>query len=512
MGRDAARAVTIGTAGTSIDEVVAVADGAPVLLDAAALEGMARTQSLMAGVLSSGRPVYGLTTGVGDLYGVTVGTSRTADIQLAMLRSHASGVGEPHDERAVRAIMTTMITALAKGFSGVGPALVQTMAAMLNRGVTPWAPAQGSVGYLTATAHIGLSVFGFGRSWFEGELLPGAEALRRAGIEIIEPGPREGHALISGTYEITGVGALAVHATRQLVDVADAAGALSLEVLRGNSRGFDARLQAMRPHPGQAETGRRLRALLDGSAILEANRDHRLQDALSLRCIPQVHGSVRDALAEVERVIGIEIDSVTDNPVFVIDDGELVALPGGNGHGAPIALALDYLAIAIAEVSTMSQARSDRLTNHHLSELPPFLMAAGSAASGFMIPPYAAAALAGENRALAAPATVHTVSTSAGQEDHVSMGTTAAIKARTAVANAATIVAIELLCAAQAVEFHAPLRPGAGTGAAYDAIRALVPHRTSDTEIAPDIEAVRLLVIDGTLHDLVTAVTKGHHD
>lgn len=500
--------VTLGAATTSLDEVVAVARGAQVVLDPAALAGVARTHALIADVLDSGRPVYGLTTGVGDLYTVGVGTERVADVQLGMLRSHASGVGEPHDQCAVRAIMTTMIKALAQGFSGVGVRLLQTMVDMLNKGVTPWAPAQGSVGYLTATAHIGLAVFGEGRSWFEGALLPGAEALRRAGIERIEPGPREGHALVSGTYEITGVGALAVHAARRLVDVADAAGALSLEVLRGNSSGYDARLQALRPHPGQVETAQRLRALLTSSEILAAHRTHRLQDALSLRCIPQVHGAVRDALTEVERVIGVEINSVTDNPVFVVEDEELIALPGGNGHGAPTALALDYLAIAVAELSTMSHARSDRLTNHHYSELPAFLMDGTSAASGFMIPPYAAAALAGENRGLAAPSTVHTVSTSAGQEDHVSMGTTAARKAGQATTNAQIIVAIELLCAAQAVEFHAPLRPGAGTGAVYDAIRSQVPHRTIDTEIAPDIESVRALVADGTLHRIIATTVK----
>jgi histidine ammonia-lyase len=514
--------VIVGTAPTSIADVVAVAEGSPVELAPAAVEVVARTSALMAGVLASGRPVYGLTTGVGDQVDVAVDATAVSEVQLAMLRSHASGVGAPHDERAVRAIMVSMVAALAKGHSGVGPDLLATMVAMLNAGVTPWAPAQGSVGYLTATAHIGLSVFGLGRSWFEGELLSGAEALRRAGIPVRTPGPREGHALISGTYEITAVGALAVHASRRLVDVADAAGALALEVLRGNSRGFDPRLQAMRPHPGQIETAARLTFLLEGSEILEAHRDHRLQDALSLRCIPQVHGSVRDALDQVERIIGIELDSVTDNPVFVVEDGELVALPGGNGHGAPVALALDHLAIAIAEVSTMSQARSNRLTDHHLSGLPPFLVDGGSAASGFMIPPYAAAALAGENRALAAPATVHTTSTSAGQEDHVSMGTTAALQARQAADNAATIVAIELLCAAQAVEFHAPRRPGVGTGGVYDAIRAVVPHRVEDTEMAPDIDAVRALIVDGTLNRIVdsavtttattTTTTRGEND
>lgn len=504
--------VTIGLGHTSIAEVVAVARGAHVTISEDAIAAMQRTHELVGAVLEQGRPVYGLTTGVGDQYSVGVDPSAVASTQLGMLRSHASGIGEPHDETVVRAIMATMVKALSQGASCVSPRLVLTMAEMLNRRVTPWAPSQGSVGYLTSTAHIGLAVFGHGRAWFDGELLPGDEAMRRAGIATFAPGPREGHALISGTYEITGIGALAVSAARDLVDVADAAGALSLEALRGNSKGYDARLQRMRPHDGQIETASRLRALLEGSAILAANVDHRLQDALSLRCIPQVHGSVRDAIDYVERTIGIEIDSVTDNPVFVVEDGALVALPGGNGHGAPTALALDLLTIAVAELSTMSQARSERLTNRHLSELPPFLVPDGSAASGYMIPPYVAAALAGENRALAAPATVHTVSMCAGQEDHVSMGTTAAIQARTAIANASGIVAIELLCGAQAADFHLPLRPGRGTAAVVDAIRAHVPFRDADREMAPEIEAVRTLVVDGTLAAIVAQSTAVRDD
>ncbi|HEY5880366.1 MAG TPA: aromatic amino acid ammonia-lyase [Nakamurella sp.] len=290
---------------------------------------------------------------------------------------------------------------------------------------------------------------------------------------------REGHALISGTFEISGIGALAVGKVQTLIDVADIAGAMSVEALRGNTRGFDARLQALRPHPGQVVTARRLRAVLAGSEIIEQFRDHRLQDPLSLRCIPQVHGAVRDCLDYVVAVLECEINSVTDNPVFVPVDGpeggELQALPGGNGHGAPVATALDCLAIAIAELSTMSQARSDRVTNSHLSELPPFLVAGSGPGSGFMIPPYVAAALAAENRAHAAPATVHTVSTCAGQEDHVSRPRRP--RSRPAGWNAGHILAVELLCAAQALDFHAPLRPGVGTGEAHAAIRRLVPTR-----------------------------------
>lgn len=504
------RTIEVGEGANTIEELAAIAAGTRVAIAPAALKRVERASDLVAAVLERGEAVYGLTTGVGDQYSAAVDPTSIAAAQLGMLRSHASGLGAPHDEPAVRAIMAAMLAALAQGRSGVGSTMLLRLAELLNRRITPWAPSQGSVGYLTATAHIGLVLFGHGRAWFDGELLDGAEALRRAGLEVVEPGPREGHALISGTYEITGIGALAAHAARALVDVADVAGGLSLEALRGNERSFDARVQQARPHPGQVATAARLRHLLDGSEILAANVEHRLQDALSLRCIPQVHGAVRDALDYVERVLEIEINAVTDNPVFVIEDDALVALPNGNGHGAPTALALDVLAIALAELSTMSQARSDRLTNRHLSELPAFLVPDASAASGFMIPPYAAAAMAAENRALAAPATVHTVSTCAGQEDHVSMGTTAAMQARTATANAAGIIAIELLCAAQAADFHAPLRPGRGTRAAHAAIREVVAFRHADREMAPDIEAVRDLITDGRLALAVAAALDEH--
>lgn len=501
--------ITLGKQPTSIDELVAIAKGAHVKLCPDALEGMRPVQQLLHAAISEGRPIYGLTTGVGDLYSVKLKPEDISRAQLNMLRSHASGMGAPLDEPSVRAIMAAMIKALLQGHSGVSPELVLTMTEMLNRGVVPWCPAKGSVGYLIATSHIGLVIFGEGKAWFQGELLSGREAMERASIGVISPGPREGHALISGTYEITGIGALAIQHAHDLVSIADIAGAMSLEALRGNSRGYDARLQNMRPHPGQVATAARLRALLEESAILEAYCDHRLQDALSLRCIPQVHGAVRDAIAYCRDVLTTEINSVTDNPVFVIEDGELVPLPGGNGHGAPTALALDVLAIAVAHVSTMSQARSDRLTNGHISELPSFLVKEGRANSGFMIPPYAAAAIAGDNRSLASPSSVHTVTTCASQEDHISMGVSAAIKARTAADNLADILSIELICAAQALDFHLPLRPGKGTAAAYDAIRSVVPTRDEDRAMYPDLHAVRQLIDRSTLGEAVEhALTK----
>jgi histidine ammonia-lyase len=500
--------VRIGPDPTPLSDIVAIAHGAPVTLDSGALDGMAHTRALLIRALDRGEAIYGLTTGVGDLYSVRLGPDEVSRAQLNMLRSHASGVGAPHDHAAVRAIIATMIKALIQGASGVGPELVVTMAEMLNRGVTPWSPGGGSVGYLIATAHIGLAIFGHGKAWYQDELLPGGEALARAGIAVRQPGPREGHALLSGTYEITGIGALALHNARRLVAIADLAGAMSLEALRGNTRGYDPRLRRFRPHPGQAETAARLMDILASSEIIDANKDHRLQDALSLRCIPQVHGAVRDAIGYCGTVLEIEVNAVTDNPVFVVEDDELVALPGGNGHGAPTALALDFVAIAIAELSTMSQVRSDRLTNGHLSGLPSFLADERGSFSGFMIPPYVAAALAADNRGLAAPASVHTVTTCAGQEDHVSMGVAAARKARAAGENLTDILVVELLCAAQALEFQRPLRPGRGTGAVYALIRRVVPSRNDDRDMYPDLEAVRALIDDGSLEAAVLSALK----
>lgn len=491
--------VELGASLTSVEDIAAIAYGAPVVVDPVLLAAMKRTSDLIKFELDSGKAIYGLTTGVGDLYSVPLRPDEISRSQLNMLRGHASGVGAPHDAQVIRAIMATMIKALLQGASGVSSDLIITMTEMLNRGVTPWSPGGGSVGYLIATAHIGLAVFGQGQAWYQGQLLPGGEALTRAGIAIREPGPREGHALLSGTYEITGIGALALHETEQLIALADVAGVMSLEALKGNTRGFDPRLQRMRPHPGQVKTAARLMSLLDSSEIIAANVDHRLQDALSLRCIPQVHGAVRDAIAYCRSVLDIEINSVTDNPVFVVEDGTLIALPGGNGHGAPTALALDFLAVAIAQLSSMSQARSDRLTNSYLSGLPAFLADGSGSNSGFMIPPYVAAALAADNRGLAAPASVHTVSTCAGQEDHVSMGVSAARKARAAANNAADILSVEFICAAQGLEFQRPLRPGRGTGAAYDLIRTCVPARDEDRDMYPELHAIREMMDDGRL-------------
>lgn len=505
--------VTLGRAQTTIDELVRIADGAPVELAPEALANMNHVSGYIRRAIDEGQVIYGLTTGVGDLVTERLSADQIASVQLNMLRSHACGMGPDLSVREVRAMMAVMLKSLLQGYSGVSAELATRMAEMLNRQVTPWSPASGSVGYLIATAHIGLSLFGEGQCWYQGELLPSAEALAKAGIDPRVPGPREGHALISGTYEITGLACLAVHDFERLLPVADMAGGMCLEALKGNTRGYDARLHALRQHDGQQKTAAILRRLLSGSEIFARYRDHRVQDALSLRCIPQIHGAVRDQLAHCRQIVTIELNSVTDNPVFLIEEDALVILPGGNGHGAPLALALDSLAVAIAQVSTASQARSDRITNVHLSGLPAFLVGRSGANSGMMIPPYVAAALAGDNRSLAAPSSVHTVTTCAGQEDHISMGVSSARKAMLAVSNAVDIVAIELLCASQALEFHRPLRASVGAELTLSMVRARVPFRETDTALYPDMHAVRDLIAEGELSQrLLALVEESEHE
>ncbi|NIY48980.1 aromatic amino acid lyase [Cedecea colo] len=501
--------VILGRDPSSIDDIVRIADGAPVALDQAALDNMAVVSQRIELAIEEGQVIYGLTTGVGDLVTTRLSREQISGTQLNMLRSHACGVGPDLSLREVRAMMVVTLKSLLQGYSGVTPALAQRIADMLNQQVTPWSPGSGSVGYLIATAHIGLAVFGEGRCWYQGEMLPADKALALAGIPPYAPGPREGHALVGGTYEITALACLAVADFGRLLPVADMAGGMCLEALRGNTRGYDARLHALRPHPGQQETARRLRHLLKDSEILTRYRDHRIQDALSLRCIPQIHGAVRDQLANCRQIVTTELNSVTDNPLFLVEEQQLTVLPGGNGHGAPVALALDSLAIAIAQLSTASQARSDRITNVHLSGLPAFLVTPGAGCSGMMIPPYVAAALAGDNRSLAGPASIHTVPTCAGQEDHVSMGVSAARKALKAVENAVDIVAIELLCACQALEFHRPLRAAVGSEATLALVREVVPWREKDTALYPDMHALRDLINRGKLSAMLQEMCVG---
>ncbi|MET7574280.1 aromatic amino acid ammonia-lyase [Streptomyces sp. NPDC005492] len=496
--------ITIGATPLSHQAIVSIAAGATVDVDRAALARCAATYTAVEETHRGGAPIYGLTTGVGDLYKESVegpvGGAAHADTQLAMLRGHATGVGAPYDDDVVRAVMACVATALAQGRSAVRATLVERLAAMLNRGVTPLVPAQGSVGYLTAPSHIALVAFGGGRARYDGTVLPGGEAMRRAGIATDGPVLREGHAMISGTYEITALAALALDRTAKVLDAADVTAAMCLEALRGNTRGWEPPVQRLRPQPGQVRTAARLMSLLEGSEPIAANRHHRLQDALSLRCVPQVHGAARDTFDFVGRTVAIEINAVTDNPAFVLrDDGLVEVLANGNGHGAACGQALDYLAISVATVANMSHARLDRLNNASLSGLPPFLSRRGGAESGLMVLPVTAAALLGEIRQLAGPSSVHSMVSVAGQEDHISQGVNAGRKLLALLDRAASVVAIELLCAAQALDFRLPTVLGHGTGLAHRALRSTVEPYESQTDLGDQIEAARRLVLTGTL-------------
>jgi histidine ammonia-lyase len=371
---------------------------------------------------------------------------------------------------------------------------------MLNAGVLPVIPSKGSVGAsgdLAPLAHLALVLIGEGRARFDGNELLGREAMRAAGIEPVELTAKEGLALINGTQMMTAIGALLVHDAENLLDVADIAGAMSLEAVRGTNRAFDQRIQDVRPHPGQIASAAHLRSLTAGSELMSSHRhdSHKVQDPYSLRCMPQVHGASRDTLAYTRKVIETEMNAATDNPLIFADDFEV--LSGGNFHGQPVALVLDFAAIALAEIASISERRIEAMLDPHFSELPPFLTMHGGVDSGFMVSQYTAAALVSENKILAHPASVDSIPTSANQEDHVSMGATAALKAREILRNAEIVLAIELLCAAEGIEYRRPLRSSRALEAVHALIRAEVPHLEKDRALSEDIDRVTGMVRDG---------------
>jgi histidine ammonia-lyase len=404
--------------------------------------------------------------------------------------------------------MVLRANVLAKGRSGVRPETLDRLVALLNRRVHPVVPAQGSVGAsgdLAPLAHLALALVGEGESVFEGRRCASAEALRAAGLEPVVLEAKEGLALINGTQLITAIGGLALAEARRLVRAADVAGALSLDALKGTDVAFDPRIQAARPHPGQAASARNLCRLLAGSAIRESHRDcGKVQDAYSLRCIPQVHGAARDALAYVGATWGVEMNAATDNPMVFAETREM--LSGGNFHGEPVAIAADVMAIAVAELGAISERRIERLVNPALSGLPAFLARDGGLESGLMLAHVTAAALASENKALAHPASVDSIPTSANKEDHVSMGATAARKAARVVANTRRILAVELLAACQALEFLKPLTTSPPLRAAYARLRLEVPPHDRDRFLSPDLEAAAALVAEGRIADAAAAV------
>lgn len=493
-------AVRIGERVTP-DDVVRVARGGEEVATTPEAEArVAASRALVERMVEEGRVVYGVTTGVGELAHVRISPEQTAELNRNIVRSHAAGVGAPLPADVVRAMMVLRAHGLSLGYSGVRPVVVRLLIGMLNRGVVPVVPEQGSVGAsgdLAPLAHLALAMTGEGEAFLDGARVPAADALSRSGLEPLVLGAKEGLALINGTQLMTALGCLALADVERLAKTADVAGAMSLEALLGTPEAFDPLLQHARPHPGQLASARNLRRLLEGSEILAGRPvPLRVQDAYSLRCMPQVHGAARDALRFAREVLEREANSATDNPLVFAEAGRVIS--GGNFHGQPVAMVLDLLAIAVSYLGAISERRIERLVNPHLSNgLPPFLVEQSGLRTGYMLAQYTAAALASENKALAYPASVDTIPTSAGHEDHVSMGPIAGRKALLVAANAERVLGIELVCAAQALEFRLPARPAPGPSAALSSVRASVTRLLEDRPIAPDLAAGADLVRSG---------------
>ena len=486
----------------SLEEIRDVArGGVHVELAPEALARVERARALVDRVAAGEAAAYGINTGFGTLAEVRIDRKDLRTLQRNLLLSHAAGVGTPLPVPEARALLLLRCNVLAKGYSGIRPRTLQLALDMLNRGVIPVVPERGSVGAsgdLAPLAHLALVLIGEGEAFVGTERLPGRAALARAGLEPVVLEAKEGLALVNGTQAMCAVGALALLRGEALTEVADLAGAMTLEGLLGSHRPFIPPIQAVRPHPGQTAVAEHLRALLRDSEIVVSHADcSKVQDPYSLRCMPQVHGAVRDGLSYGRRVLSIEVNSATDNPL--VFPGEDLIVSGGNFHGQPVSLALDVLAIACTQLSAISERRVEQLVNPALSGLPPFLAKNSGLNSGFMIAQVTSAALVAESRVLSHPASVDSIPSSAGREDHVSMGMTAALKARQVVEFTRSCLAVEVLVAAQALDFRKPLRAGRGVAAAHAAVRQVVPSMEEDREIHRDIEAVSALIASGEL-------------
>src|SRR5215475_2919978 len=479
----------------ALSHIAAVAlDREEVRISSLAKPRVLASRKFVEDIIARDAVVYGVTTGFGKLSDVRIPREALSDLQLNLVRSHACGIGEPLSEPEVRAMMLLRANVLTLGFSGIRWDVIELLCEMLNRRVHPVVPEKGSVGAsgdLAPLAHLALSVIGEGEVFFEGQRMPTAEALRRVKLKAVELEAKEGLALLNGTQAMHAVGGLALLRAQRLARVADVSGAMSLEALKGTPVAFDPRLQDARPHPGQKAAAEHLLWLVQGSEIRESHRtdDPRVQDAYSLRCMPQVHGAVRGALAHCEEILLVESASATDNPLVFSESGDVIS--GGNFHGAPLAFAFDYAAIAIVDLMSMSERRIDRLVNPDKNEgLPAFLARQPGVQSGFMTAHVAAASLVNEARVLAHPASVDNITTSGGKEDHVSMGMTSALKLRSIIDLAENLLAIELLAAAQGLEHRRPLKPGRGVERAFAAVRKLAPLLTQDRPLSGDIACV----------------------
>ncbi len=513
LEQDMTETIVITGEHLTMEDVGAVAAGASATLAPYAVSAMERSWQGVQTLLERDEIAYGITTGFGAFKGRIIPPHEVAALQRNLVLSHAAGVGPLLDEPTVRAVIAVRANTLAMGYSGIRPQTVETLLEMLNRGVVPCIPSYGSLGAsgdLAPLAHLACVLIGVGEALYEGARMPGGEALRHAGIEPVTLQAKEGLALINGTTVGSSIGTLVTLRAENVVRIADVAGALSLEATRGTPAALDPRIHLVRPHPRQVDTAAYLRRLLEGSNFLRPHDPRDIQDAYSLRCIPQVHGAVRDTVAYARWSLEIELNAVTDNPLIFFDEaGEPAVVSGGNFHAEPVGLALDYLKLGLVELGNISERRTARMVDEALSNgLPAFLTRHGGLESGFMIAQYTAAALVSQNKVLAHPSTADTIPTSANTEDHVSMATNAAHHTRQVVENVEYVLAIELLAAAQGVDFRreqlgTEARLGRGTAAAHAAIRECVPFLEHDAPLAPMIEAVRDLVSSGTLVGVV---------
>ena len=491
----------------SLSDIAGVAFGRErVEISASALPRIHASRAVIEKIIARDTAVYGVNTGFGKLADVRIRPNEFRELQLNLVRSHACGVGNPLSEPEVRAMMLLRANVLTLGFSGIRAEIIEMLCEMLNRRVYPVIPEKGSVGAsgdLAPLAHLALALIGEGDAFFAGDRLQSSEALRRAGLKPAQLEAKEGLALLNGTQGMHAIGGLAIFRAQRLARVADIAGAMSLEALLGTPAAFDPRLQEARPHAGQRAVANHLLSILQSSEIRESHRenDPRVQDAYSLRCMPQVHGAVRDALAHCAKLLEIESGSATDNPLIFFDTGDVIS--GGNFHGAPLALAFDYAAIAMTDLMSISERRIDRLVNPDLNEgLPPFLARHAGTQCGFMIAHVAAVSLLNEAKVLAHPASIDNVPTSGGKEDHVSMGMTAALKLRSILDLAENLLAIELLAAAEGLEHRHPLKAGIGVERAFEVIREIAPALTQDRALAADIARMAESIRSGKFDDI----------
>lgn len=505
--------VTLDGESLTLDAVARVAAGEGVTLAAAVRPRLVASREAVLRCLEGNRPIYGVNTGFGALAEVRVPPAEIAHLQRNLVLSHACGVGPSLPVPVVRAMTVLRANTLAHGYSGVRPEVVEALVAILEAGVHPVVPSQGSVGAsgdLAPLAHLAAVLIGAGEAEYRGRVQPATDALLEAGLGPIVLEAKEGLALVNGTQAMTAVGVLALLDAARCLSAADVVGAMTLDALMGTPRAFEARVQMVRPHPGQAASAENLRRLLAESAIYESHQDcGRVQDAYSLRCMPQVHGAGRDAAEHARRVLAVEVNAATDNPLVFPEDPEEPFVSAGNFHGQPVAVALDALKVGLASVASISERRTARLVDPALSGLPPFLVEESGVHSGFMIPQVVAAALVSEVKTLAAPASVDSIPTSANKEDHVSMGLHAARQAAAIVDALAQVLAIEALCAAQALDFRRPLRAGRGAAAAHDRLRQEVPHLDADRLMGPDLAAAKRMVLSGALVEAAAAAVGG---